>query len=119
MYAVTTGAFPGLFQNTNTNSAIFNFQTNFGISGISITEGLLTCSIIANPTTTTSSSAMILIIAAPLLIPYNTSLTISLPVYWPTNAVNISTIISSASCQAIENVSSSIQCTMVTKPTAI
>lgn len=36
MYAVTTGAFTGLFKNTNTNSAIFNFQTNFGISGISI-----------------------------------------------------------------------------------
>lgn len=119
MYAVTTGAFTGLFQNTNTNSVIFNFQTNFGLAGISISEGLLTCSLTASPTTTTTSSSMILTIAAPLMIPYNTSLTISLPVYWSTNAINIATIISSASCQAIENVSSSIQCTMVTKPTAI
>ena len=118
MYAATTAAFSGLFLNTQTNSAIFTYNTNFGTSGIDISQGILACSITASPTTTTSSAGMIITVTPVIMVPYNTTLTILLPNYWPTNAVNTNTIISSASCQSMANASATIQCSLLVKPTS-
>lgn len=119
MYAATTAAFTGLFMNTLNSSAIFTYSTNFGFSGIDITQGILTCSITASPSTTSTSAGMLVTVTPAIMIPYNTLLTIVLPKYWPSNAVNTTNILSSLSCQALLNVSSTIQCSMLTKPTSI
>lgn len=103
MYAGTTSAISGTFSDSTTNSVIFSFLTNFGLSGIPITEGAMLCSITASPTTASSSSAsMIVTVTAPIMIPFNTTLTISMQKYWPTNAVNSTTIMNnSIICQSL------------------
>ncbi len=106
--------------NTNTNNAIFTYQTNFGMSGIQINSGILICSITANPTTTTtSSSTMIVSITPPIMFPYNSTFTIILPRFWPMDYLSANTILTSALCQAGVNASSTIQCSMVISSNSI
>jgi hypothetical protein len=117
MYAINTAAFTGLFLDTNTNAALFTYDTNFGMNGIQITEGILTCSISSNPTTTTTLSSMIVTITPKIMIPYNTTITIIMQKYWPMNAVNITPILSAVSCQSGINTSSTIQCSLIVTST--
>lgn len=120
MYAATTAAFTGLFIETATSAALFTFSTNFGSSGIQISESILTCSISSSPTTTTSSPSTMIVSVTPIaMIPLNTTLTIQMLKYWPANAFNTTTIMSSINCQSGTNTSANIQCSMVIKPTAI
>ena len=106
--------------NTNSNNAIFTYQTNFGMSGIQINSGILICSITANPTTTTtSSSTMIVSITPPIMFPYNSTFTIILPRFWPMDYLSANTILTSALCQAGVNASSTIQCSMVISSNSI
>lgn len=99
---------------TNTNDAIFTYQTNFGMSGIQISSGILICSITANPTTTTTtSSTMIVTVTPPIMLPYNSTFTIILPRFWPMDFLKANTILTSALCQAGINASSTIQCSMI------
>lgn len=62
---------------------------------------------------------MIISVSPVIMIPYNTTITIIMQKYWPSNAVNTTLIISSASCQSGTNTSSNIQCALVIKPTTL
>lgn len=56
---------------------------------------------------------MLVTVTPKVLIPYNTTITLSTAKYWPTSAVQIDQILSSpVYCQPVTNVSANIQCTM-------
>ena len=62
---------------------------------------------------------MIISITPVIMIPYNTTITILMQKYWPSNAFNTTLILSSVSCQNGTNTSSTIQCGLIIKPNSL
>ena len=80
----------------------------------------MTCSITSTPTTTSSSAEMVVGVTQTSYIPDGTILTITMDIYWPTNALDTDPILDEpVNCLAITNTSNTIQCTYVRTSSSI
>ena len=71
----------------------------------------MTCSITSTPTLTSSTSSMIISVTPRSFLPFNTTLTLTSNVYWPSNAQDTQPILEEPiSCLPITNSSNTIEC---------